>query len=173
MESSTLGRTIGLIHDHESRIDTSTAAAILQCEGVLPFNLKECNPSQFQDHAYSGAAVERRHPWLANWILCPWCADPHRGVDLIDHAIYEHVDDEIEIGEAGEYFDQMENAQPTPPDRLGLAVYFQTPDERTEIMLAARHQGLTTNAYLAAALRMILREDLCVREFALPDPDAT
>ena len=174
-QTLTLGQAVRLAHEHQSLTDTvDIAVAVLQAEGALPLDLddpRNIGSFSWHDVAYSDDALARRHPWLKKHLLCPWCAECMPAKYLVRHAVDVHVGGPIAIEDAGATFDEMdEEFDEDTPDFHGLAVYLQDPWERLHVIEAAREQGLTLNAYMAAALRMVMRHDLRVAEFVRPDP---
>ena len=58
-----------------------------------------------------------------------------------------------------------------PP--VSEAIVFQTADEREAVLWAAQRQKLPLNAFLAAAMRLVIEQRLVLTEFACPDPERT
>jgi hypothetical protein len=169
----TLGEAIHLgrsLPNSDNTLDEPVVSA-LKGYGALPPDLSNCRsyqPGHHQTLMYPGDALRKIDPWLKDVILCPWCADKLTDIEIINHSQYMHVPNH-EAGQAEvlEWLDDMEEDERRP---LGVAIYFQTGEERAEVIWTARHQGLTLNAFLAAAVRLAIEHNLLLTEFARRDP---
>jgi hypothetical protein len=166
-EAIQLGRAL----DNQDGTANDLVVLALKAHGDLPPDLNGRNyrPKQHNNYAYSSHVLIKRHPWLKEKLLCPWCAEKLTEAEIVQHPQREHVSQsEADIEEECEWLIEMEEEEERRP--LGVAIYFQTADERDSVIYTARRQKLTLNAFLAAAVRLVMIHRLEMAEFARPDP---
>jgi len=133
-----------------------------------PDDLQSYSPEQRKAVGYENATLSRLYPWLKQKQVCPWCGEQIQEANIVLHPFVRHVcrrettlEDECQwLREVEEEVDPL----------VSVAIYFQTEDERLYVLWEAQRQKLTLNAFLAAAVRMVLLHRLVLTEFACPDP---
>jgi hypothetical protein len=145
----------------------------LQVVGALPLNLHDhtnYSPEQRRTLGYEHSTLKRLYPWLNEKQLCPWCADEIHGTELIVHPFAEHVcSEETTLEEQCQWLlDSEEELDPI----VSVAITFRSVDERNAVLWAAQRQKLTLNAFLTAAVRLVLEHRLILTEFADPANEA-
>jgi hypothetical protein len=152
--------------------DCKLVTRALQSVGMLPPNLDDYQSYSLEQRrtlGYEDNTLVRLYPWLKQRQVCPWCGEQLDETNIIYHPFLRHVcrkettlqDQCSWLQEAEEELDPL----------VSVAIYFKTEDERLRVLWAAQRQKLSLNAFLAAAVRMVLEHRLVLTEFACPDPD--
>jgi hypothetical protein len=118
-------------------------------------------PGMLVSDAYSGQEIEKRHSWLKEAILCPWCAKKVKGVDVIRHP-YEAHPEEVELEDECNWLAEIEERPETRAH--ALAVYFVDGYDRRLVLIAARRMNLTPSSFIAGAIRLVLEYGLRLPE---------
>ena len=134
------------------------------------------NPDDHQSYSreqrrtlgYEESTLVRLYPWLKHELLCQWCGEKINGTNILSHPFVEHVCRQEATIE--DQYQWLQEAEEELDPLVSVALYFQTSDERLQVLWAAQRQGLTLNAFLAAAVRMVIQHRLVLTEFASPDP---
>lgn len=155
-----------LVVARECKIVTRT----LQAVGMLPQN-----PDDYQSYSsqqrkalgYESAALVHLYPWLKQKQVCPWCAEQIDETNVICHPFIEHVcQRETTLEDECEWLQEVEEEL---DPLVSVAINFRTAEERLRVLWEAQRQHLTLNAFLSAAVRMVLQHRLVLTEFACPD----
>jgi hypothetical protein len=141
----------------------------LKGQGALPHDLTDkyawepgVHLNISQATAYPNEALCKIHPWLHLPVLCPWCATPVKGGEIVAHPAAEH---DQEIGYE-EHCDWISDLEAEPDMRtMALAVYFPSRVERLRILEMARAQHMSSHRFLAAAARLVLEYGLKLVNF--------
>lgn len=143
----------------------------LQAVGMLPPNADDYagySPDQRRTLGYENSTLMRLYPWLKQKQVCPWCARQIDETNILLHPFIEHVcSEETTIENQCQWLQEVEEEL---DPLVSVAIYFRTEDERLRVLWEAQRQNLTLNAFLAAAVRMVLQHRLLLKEFACPDP---
>jgi len=139
----------------------------LQVVGALPLNLHDdtnYSPEQRETLSCEHSTLMWLYPWLNEMQLCPWCADKLYGTELIEHPFAKHVcSEETTLEEQCQWLlDTEEELDPI----VSVAITFRSADERNVVLWTAQRQKLTLNAFLTAAVRLVLEHRLVLTEFA-------
>jgi hypothetical protein len=118
------------------------------------------------------------YSWLDKSFPCPWCGKEVRGTEVVYHPFDDHVMTpgigtvQISMDELCSWIAGIE-----PPLEcygvtlnLGLGVRFASEHEKDAVICAAAEAKLSANAYIAAAVRLALKNHLPVGDFQLGDP---
>jgi len=150
----------------------------LQAVDMLPPNpddFRRYKPEQLRTLGYENDTLVRLYPWLKQRLFCPWCAARMDGTNIICHPFVEHVcQEETSLVEECQWLEEVEEVAEEQDPLISVAIFFRTEVERFRVLRAARQQGLTLNAFLAASVRMVVEHQLVLTEFACPEfaPDS-
>jgi hypothetical protein len=151
--------------------DCKLVTRALQAVDMLPKNpddLQAYSPDQREVLGYEDATLVRLYPWLKQKQVCPWCAEQIDYANVVYHPFVRHVcRKETSLEDHCHWLQEIE--QELDP-LVSVAIYFRTENERLRVLWEAQRQGLTLNAFLAAAVRMVLQHRLVMTEFACSDP---
>jgi len=159
-----------LIVAQECKIVTRT----LQAVGMLPQNPDDYGSYSLEQRrtlGYENSTLVRLYPWLKEKQVCPWCGKEINETDVICHPFLEHVcQRETTLDDQCQWLQEVEEEL---DPLVSVAIYFRTEGERLRVLWEAQRQHLTLNAFLAAAVRMVLQHRLVLTEFARSDPAFT
>jgi hypothetical protein len=117
------------------------------------------------------------YPWLQRSFGCPWCGRKLTGTEVVHHPFDAHVmTGQTSIDQLCSWIASVE---PSPYERpqqgetfnLGLGVHFSNADEKQAVLWAAAEAELTPSDFVAAAVRMAIRNRLSVAGFQRPAPE--
>jgi hypothetical protein len=144
-------------------------------EGDPPVRDSECLTFHSLNVALcSHRALLSAYPWLESARSdCPWCGRVLRSTELLHHGFDEHViGQKVPLEALCSWIASLEPPPLVPPQPrdIGLGVWFEDEGEKRALLRAAAATGLTPEAYVAAAARLVMAHSLPLQGFERPRP---
>ncbi|HEX4424721.1 MAG TPA: hypothetical protein VH079_04950 [Terriglobales bacterium] len=118
------------------------------------------------------------YPWLETASEnCPWCNQALQGTALVHHPFDEHVmTGHATMDALCSWIAVIESPSIALVRRnesldIGLGVLFADVEEKRSVLQAAEAAGVKPGEYIAAAVRLVLLQNLSVQEHLQPEPE--
>jgi hypothetical protein len=140
---------------------------------AMPVRPEETVSANWFQALRSHEALAQIYSWIDKGFPCRWCGKELRGTAIVYHPFDEHVmRGGVTIDELCSWIASIEPAAECYGVTLdiGLGVRFASEWEKKSVLQAAAEAGLSANAYVAAAVRLVLESQMPVNGFERADP---
>ena len=147
-------------------------------DSTLPVRPTEATSENWLHALRCHETLTQIYSWLDKSFPCPWCGEELLGTRLVYHPFDRHVMAsgtgavQISIEELSSWIASIE----PPPEcygitlNLGLGVHFASEKEKNSVIRAAAASRMSASGYIAAAVRLVLENDLSIQDYELADP---